>query len=219
MKHLKKYKFILIILFIFLAVSLIIQVNSKDNSEVIDFENDIEEITNIEVKEEKIEEIILYKVDIKGAVKNPGVYELEQGKRVIDAINKAGGLLNYSNTSTINLSKYLIDEMVIVVYTNDEISKMKEENIKIEYIEKECVCPEIKNDACITEEKKENTLVNINIASLEELMTIPKIGESKAKDIIKYREENNGFKNIEEIKNINGIKDATYESIKEYITI
>lgn len=219
MKHLKKYKFILIILFIFLAVSLIIQVNSKDNSEVIEFENDIEEITNIEVKEEKIEEIILYKVDIKGAVKNPGVYELEQGKRVIDAINKAGGLLNYSNTSTINLSKYLIDEMVIVVYTNDEISKMKEENIKIEYIEKECVCPEIKNDACITEEKKENTLVNINIASLEELMTIPKIGESKAKDIIKYREENNGFKNIEEIKNINGIKDATYESIKEYITV
>lgn len=219
MKHLKKYKFILIILFIFLAVSLIIQVNSKDNSEVIEFENDIEEITNIEVKEEKIEEIILYKVDIKGAVKNPGVYELEQGKRVIDAINKAGGLLNYSNTSTINLSKYLIDEMVIVVYTNDEISKMKEENIKIEYIEKECVCPEIKNDACITEEKKENTLVNINIASLEELMTIPKIGESKAKDIIKYREENQGFKSIEEIKNISGIKDATYESIKEYITV
>ena len=227
MKYLKKHKIIFIILFVFIFTCLIIVNRVNDGEEIVvtDIQTEIEELSKIEEEIDKNPEIvkdtILYKVDVKGAVKNPGVYEVEKAKRVIDAINKAGGLLYYANTSTINLSKYVEDEMVIIVYTNDEINDMKEGNIKIEYIEKECVCPEIKNDACINDniQETETTQININTDSLEELMTIPKIGESKAQDIIKYREENGGFKNIEEIKNINGIKDATYETIKDYITI
>lgn len=223
MKNLKKYKISLIILIIFLLICLILTKNINKDEIIYSETEDIIKIDEAIVDaDESKEEIVLYKVDVKGAVKNPGVYELEVGKRVVDAINKAGGLLKYSNTSTINLSKYIADEMVIIVYTNDEINKMKEDNIKIEYIEKECICPEIKNDACIeesTENDKETSLININTASLDELMTIPKIGESKAQEIIKYRQDNDGFKNTEEIKNISGIKDATYETIKEYITI
>ena len=230
MKYLKKYKLI-VILTITLLITIFIVIKQDKNyteEEIIISENEVEtnenlELLNNEELKEPEEKLVFYKVDVKGAVKIPGVYEIEKGKRVIDVINKAGGLLNTADTSTINLSKFLIDEMVIIVYTKEEISKRKEENVKIEYIEKECICPEIKNDACIIDSENnvanEKKLVNINTATLEELMTIPKIGESKAKDIIKYREENSGFKKIEDIKNISGIKDATYEAIKDYITI
>lgn len=218
MNFLRKHKLIiLMIVLLIIGLMIISQDSSYEEEKIVNIENEVEE--NIVLEEIK-EEVIFYKVDIKGAVKTPGVYEIEKGNRVIDAINKAGGMLKDADTSTINLSKYLEDEMVIIVYTKEEISKRKEENIKIEYIEKECVCPEIKNDACIEDiENGEQLQININTSSLEELMTIPKIGESKAKDIIKYREENGGFKSIEELKNISGIKDATYDAIKEYIKV
>lgn len=226
MKLIKKY-FLFVILVIILIVVIVININNEsveslEENEVVENELVISDIEIEENIEEKEEIIVLYKVDIKGAVLNPGVYEIEKGMRVIDAINKAGGLLYYANTSTINLSKFVSDEMVIYVYTNDEIAKLKEDKKVIEYIEKECDCPKIENDACINiddDKKEENALVNINTASLDELMTIPKIGEAKAKDIIKYRDEVGSFKSIEDIKNINGIKDAIYEAIKDYITV
>lgn len=199
-------------------------INSETNNEIL--------IENNEVFNE--EKDILYKVDIKGAVKNPNVYEMKVGSRVIDVINASGGLLNNANTKNINLSKLITDEMVIIVYTNEEIKKIEEGNIEIKYVDKyietECNCPDINNDACISEDtdnsiiqdeniNNEINLININTASKEELMTLPKIGESKALEIIEYRNNNNGFKNIEEIKNITGIKDAIFEAIKEYIKI
>lgn len=187
------------------------------------------------VKEELVEEkenIQTVFVEIKGAVNNPGVYELDEGKRIIDAINMAGGLLKNAYTKNLNLSKKLTDEMYIIVYTNYEINKYKEDNNKKENITEEivcasseCICPDITNDACINESQKEEAKdevtgkVSINNASKEELMTLTSIGESKANAIIKYREENNGFKNIEEIKNVSGIGDALFEKIKDNITL
>ncbi len=163
-------------------------------------------------------------VDIKGEVNTPGIYELVDGSRVIDVINKANGLTENANTSIINLSKKIKDEMVIIIYSNQEVEdflKTKEiENKKIE----SCIQPDqnsLINDACIdSSENTELTLkVSINNASIEDLMTLPGIGEAKAKSIIEYRDANGGFKAIEEIQNVSGIGENVFAKIKEFITI
>ena len=184
-------------------------------------------------EEPKKEEVVYIYVDVKGAVKKPGVYKLEAGSRVIDVINKSGGLSKDANTSVLNLSKKLEDGNVIVVYTNDYIEERKKQEVVIEYIEKDCVCPETNNDACIKEEdiiinnpeNEENDdtsndkKISLNTATVEELMTLPGIGESKAVDIINYVQQNGRFETIEEIKEVKGIGNALFEKIKDYITI
>lgn len=183
-----------------------------------------------EIKEDKKEEIIKYKVDIKGSVKKPGVYELIEGSRIIDVIKASGGLNKDSNTDYINLSKKIKDEMVIIIYSNKEIKELKEDKkeiIKYEIVEVEKKCPNKTNDACIEnktettktlENEDSNGLIDINTASKEQLMTLPSIGESKANLIIDYRSENR-FNSIEDIKNVSGIGNSLYEKIKDFITV
>ena len=185
---------------------------------------EIEEI-NLEPKQEIVENKKI-KIDIKGEILNPGVYQLKENDRVSDAINVAGGLTENADTELINLSKTLKDEMVIIIYNKEEIEKIRQESNKtetiIKYIEKKCTCPDTTNDACIkkaTTEEKKDTKVSINTATVEELMTIDGIGESKAKAIVKYRETNGNFETIEEIKNVSGIGESTFEKFKDYITV
>lgn len=188
--------------------------------------NDIELVTDIE-NEEKVEdvEIVTYNIDIKGAVKNPGVYKIKSNLTVNDAINLAGGLTKEADTSIINLAKKITDEMVIIIYTKDEVKNSNIVDTVIKVVEKECICPNIQNDGCLNTEIKDNitngdsnSLVNINTATVEELQTITGIGESKARSIVEYRTNNGLFQNIEDIKNVDGIGDKLYESIKIYIT-
>ncbi|MBQ7141036.1 MAG: helix-hairpin-helix domain-containing protein [Bacilli bacterium] len=207
-------------------------VEAKENMEL----EIVEEVDTNEKKEESTEEIVdvvpvvkEYFVDIKGAVNNPGVYKLNENNIVNDAINMAGGLNKYADTKCINLSKKIKDEMVIYVYTksetwqilNSDKQKEKENNV---------VCDEVKNDASISEsstqetnetkvEEVTNTLVNINNDGIDKLTTLPGIGESKAKTIIEYRETNGNFKTIEDLKNVSGIGDSTFEKIKDLITV
>lgn len=157
----------------------------------------------------------IWKVDIKGAVINPGVYEVSDGDRVSDVIEKAGGLAKGANTTFINLGKRVFDEMIIWIYTDKEIDELKLS--LVQYIEKECNCPSVKNSACLNNGEMDDK-VNINTANLDQLMTLPGIGEVKAKAIIEYREKNI-FKTIEDIKNVSGIGDSAYEKIKDYITV
>lgn len=225
MYYLKKYIWIALIIFVLLFVFI------KDDSteEVILEEN------NLELKEENIEKVdnIKIKVDIKGAVKNPGVYEVDENSRVSDVINISGGLTSEADTSVINLSKNVIDEMVIIIYTKDEINEMKEGSTSIKYIEKECVCPKLENDACIEDKidnipnnennsnnkNEANGKVSLNKATLDELMTLDGIGEKKAQAIIDYRNKNNGFKTVEELLEVDGIGSTTYEKIKDRLTL
>lgn len=164
-------------------------------------------------------------VEIKGAVNKPGVYKLEYGSRVDDLIKKSGNLTDNADTSTINLSKKLNDEMVVIVYTKDEINEMRNGSASVKYVERQCTCPMIENDACIEDIISNNAinnkegLVSINTGTIEELMTLPGIGKAKAEAIIKYREENGGFKKIEDIMNIKGIGNSMYEKIKNYIML
>ncbi len=224
----KKYIKIIIPILFLIIISIILVIKKQENQEIV--EEIVEE--SIEQTKEEQEEIKKIKVDIKGEVKKPGVYELEEGKRVNDVIKKAEGLTENADTTLLNLSKNLTDEMVIIIYNKNEIEKLRKDitttQTVIQYIEKECSCPDTINDACIkkaetNENKKEeaskDNKVSINTGTLEELTTIPGIGESKAKAIIEYREKNGNFKDIEEIKNISGIGESTFEKFKDYITI
>jgi len=207
----KKYKFILIVLVVLIISFILLLPNNKE--EIIENNIEVEEIGTID-------EMSKIKVDIKGAVNNPGVYELDSNTRVVDAINISGGLTKDADTSVINLSKNLFDEMVIIIYTQKEIKEAKSGSMVIKYVEKECICPEIENNACIENEVNNDTngKISLNKASLSELMTLSGIGEAKAKLIIEYREKT-PFKDIGEIMNIKGIGNSIYEKIKDDITI
>lgn len=163
-------------------------------------------------------------VDIKGEVNNPGIYSLEENSRVIDVVEKAGGFTERANTTVINLSKKIIDEMVIIIYSNEEVEDFKKtKELEKEVINK-CIQKDenaIVNDACINtnEVATINGKVSINNATIEELMTLPGIGEAKAKEIIEYRNNNNGFSNLEQLMEISGIGESIFAKIKDYITL
>lgn len=176
--------------------------------------------TTIAVKEESTK---LY-FDIKGSVKKPGVYEFTQGDKIIDAINKAGGLTKNATTNNLNLSKKLTNEMVIYVFSKNELTTTK----ALEPVSNasECKCETIEINNCVdkntTNESNKDTVpakININTDNKEKLMTISGIGSSKADAIIEYRTKNGNFKTTEDIMNVSGISKTIYDKIKDTITV
>ena len=176
--------------------------------------------TTLAVKEESIK---LY-FDIKGSVKKPGVYEFTQGDKIIDAINKAGGLTKNATTNNLNLSKKLTNEMVIYVFSKNELTTTK----ALEPVSNasECKCETIEINNCVdkntTNESNKDTVpakININTDNKEKLMTISGIGSSKADAIIEYRTKNGNFKTTEDIMNVSGISKTIYDKIKDTITV
>lgn len=137
-------------------------------------------------------------VDIKGAVKNPGVYQMKVGDRVKDALDAAGGLTEEADSQKVNLAKRLEDQMVIVV------PKVGEE------------AEEISAGVTSKEEAKEGK-VNINTATVEELKTLKGVGEKKAEAIIEYRKKNGSFKTKEDLMKVRGIGKKLFESFEERI--
>lgn len=137
-------------------------------------------------------------VQIYGAVNSPGVYKVSSELRVFEALELAGGVTAQGDAEAINLARPVMDEMQIYIPTYDEVAKSEEVSFW---------------------QDETDGLIDINTASKEELMELPGIGESKAEDIISYREENGGFGNISDIKNVNGIKDAAFEKIKDKIKV
>lgn len=203
----------------FLFVSIFIFYNNKkyndkniENNEILSLEIS-EPISDKESKEEKVY------VDIKGNVVNPGIYEVMSNARVNDVINASGGLLGNANTKFINLSKKVFDEMVIIIYSNEEILEF---NKSKETEEKECICENTINDACTIEnnisEENKSSLININTADIELLTSLPGIGEAKAKSIIKYRDEVGKFELIEDLMEVSGIGESVYSKVKDFIT-
>ena len=220
-------------------------------------EEEVNETSDVALKETK-EEVNLpetsdtvdtkYYVDIKGAVKKPGVYEVSKEMIINDVIKMAGGLKSNASTKYLNLSKKVTNEMVINIFTTTEIKNMditseKECNAPTEDI-KDCASATVvvtdsnsnqnnsnssnSNNSSSTDSEPEketpnttpsNNKVNINTASLNELMSVSGIGEAKAKAIIEYRTTKGLFKSIEEIKNVSGIGDALYAKIKDSITV
>ena len=206
--------FIIITSFIIFTV-----INLKDDSkEEIVVEKKISKKKTEEVVEDKL------KVDIKGQVINPGIYSLKVDSRVIDVIAAAGGLTGEADTSVINLSKKIKDEMVIIIYSKAEVADFHKTKEIEKQVEEQCQQKNeeaLINDACIKSEIEITKVgkISINTATKEELMTLTGIGEAKAKDIISYREKNGPFKTIEDIKKVSGIGDSLFAKIKENITV
>lgn len=214
---------------IILGISLVIVLATTISSIIYFYEpkkeKKIEKVAVEKIKKETKKEDTekLYMVDIKGEVISPGIYELPSTSRVIDVINKAGGLTDIADTSVINLSKKIEDEMVIIIYSEYEVNNWLKTKQEEDYLQEKCQNSEdskIENDACINDDVIENneTLININTATKEELMTLSGIGETKALAIISYREKT-PFTSIEDIKNVSGIGDSTYNEIKDHITV
>ena len=183
-----------------------------------------EEIPTVELKKEEpknVIEEILYKVDIKGEVNAPGIYTLSSNSRVIDVIEASGGLTENADTSVINLSKKISDEMVIIIYSRDQVKNFEETKKQEKIIQEKCEEPDensLKNGACISNNETLNGKVNINTASKEELMSLNGIGESKADTIIQYREQS-PFQTIEDLLKVPGIGENIFAQIKENIIV
>jgi competence protein ComEA len=137
-------------------------------------------------------------VDIKGAVKNPGVYEMEQGDRITDAIQAAGGFAGNADQNQVNLAAKVKDELVIYVPQTGELPSVF---------------------ASPLQQESAGELVNINTASTEELQTLNGIGPAKAEAIIAYREEKGGFQKKEDLLNVSGIGEKSFEKMEEAITV
>lgn len=214
----QKQKILLIIISIALFIFLFIYIyknlyESENNSEII-LNNDINQIQNEQVNEKigiinEKEKVIIHVV---GEVNSPGVVTLEEGARIIDAINAAGGKTEEADLSKINLA-YVVEDG-----TQIYIPRINENLNQVELISTEAGQSVVINNSNINEEEN-NTKVNINTANKEKLETLPGIGETTAQKIIDYREQNGKFTKIEDLQNVSGIGEAKFNSLKDKITV
>lgn len=139
------------------------------------------------------------KVYITGQVRNPGVIEVEEGSRLIDVIEKAGGPLEDADLLRVNLAIKVKDEGMYIIPKEGE------------------PMPDVMHGS--SDMQKDEGKININTASEAELQQLPRIGPTLAKNIVEYREKNGPFKTIEEIKNVPRIGDKTFEGLRDLITV
>ena len=166
----------------------------KNNTEQISISNFIENETEDEKDNTKI------KIYITGEVKNQGVIELEEGDRIADAIEKAGGQTEQASLKNVNLAYQLEDgQKIYIPNINDTETEIIDDGAS-----------GVVDDATIKQ-----TVVNINKADEKELQSLNGIGESLATSIVQYRKENGNFETIEDLKNVPGIGDSKFENIKE----
>lgn len=168
--------------------------NKTEDYSGVSFSNISNETNN---KDEKRHDEKIF-VDVKGAVKHPGVFETTKDKRVKDLIEEAGGLLDDADTSTLNLSQKVKDQMVIYVLKHGEKPKQISDG---------------------GSSSSNTDVININTANKEQLMKISGVGKTKAEAIISYREKNGDFKKKEDITKVRGIGKATFEKIKDKIEV
>ena len=227
----KSYIFIAIIIILIIIIGFLYSYKVTEEEE-INITESVKEDKN-EKEEEK------YKVDIKGEVKHPGVYELYNDDRVIDVIKKADGLTLDADTSYINLSKKLTDEMVIIIYSKDEIkeyrkkqkeiknnNEIKKSIEKYDEVKEEFVCPNITNNACIEEKNiSNNNNLNESVKSKKEdnndknetvINEKPKINEEQVDDTINLNKININKASKEELLILPGIGESKADRIIEY---
>ena len=190
--------------------------------EKVELGNEEDQINTNENDNEIHDEKKIY-IYITGEVINPGVVILNEGSRIVDAINAAGGTTNNANVTKVNLVFILEDGMKVNIPNNSDLEK----NFDFEYItlnSGDGINDEYKKNASDSESTKSKysksyDIVNINTATQTELESLPGIGASLALKIINYRKENGKFSSIDEIKNVSGIGESKFEDLKKYINI
>ncbi|SHF13901.1 competence protein ComEA [Thermoanaerobacter uzonensis DSM 18761] len=193
----QQYAIVVILCFILAFSGYIIYKNYKLKNEfVVNASNESVSMERIVKNEENKEKPLEIKVYVTGLVKNPGVYTMKEGERIIDAINKAGGPLEEADLTNINLAQKVKDEQMIRVPKKGET-----------------------NNISPTSAIQKNEKININTATKEELQTLPGIGPVTAERIIEFRESKGSFKKIEDIMNVPRIGPKMFEQIKDKITV
>lgn len=179
--------------------------NKKKEEEFYEeYINNSFETNEVKINEERHEKIKVY---ITGEIKQPGVKELEEGDRIEDLINIAGGLTTNADISGVNLAYYVQDGMKVCIPNVNE----KNQN--------EIISMENEDGIIKNMENKSQGKINLNTASLTELCALPGVGESLAQRIIDYREENGKFEKKEDLKNVSGFGEKKYENLKDYIVV
>lgn len=148
-----------------------------------------------DTQSDKKEDAFIY-VYICGEVQSPGVYPVEEGARLYQIVEMAGGILETASKNYLNLAECVTDGQKIVVPTKDEAEQLE-----------------------ISEKESTSGLININTANEDALTTLPGIGASKAKSIIAYRESNGNFQSIEGLMEVEGIKEGVFNKVKDMITV
>lgn len=143
-------------------------------------------------------------VDVKGQIKQPGVYQASVGERVKDVINRAGGLTDNADESGVNFAERVVDEMVIYIPAQGELAAGAATGAST-----------LSGGGSSNKETK----IDLNKADVNELQNLPGIGPAKATAIIEYREKSGPFKAIEDLKNISGIGDKTFEKLQDLIVV
>lgn len=205
----KRRKWLLPVLMVVCGMQLMIIIFISFKEPSVSIESDGSDDWLSEVQSESCEESIVesepifWVVDVKGAVVNPGVYEVAKNMRVQDAVDLAGGLLPDAETRHLNFAQRLTDQMLIYIPAKGE--ELDEKSV----------------DSLITETGDTENIgkININTADANELQTLPGIGEKKAQQIIDHRQQNGSFSSIEAIMDVNGIGQKTFETLREFITV
>ena len=174
-----------------------------------------------ELSDASSEETKTLVVHICGAVSAPGVYELPAGSRIIDAVEAGGGFLPEADEACCNLAEEIVDGCQIYIMTKTEscADGQTEKKAGIQTSPDSDMQTTDRNARSNSAPALENGLVNLNTADVAALMTLPGIGESRAKAIISYREQHGAFAQIEDIMKISGIKQAAFSKIKDKITV
>ena len=174
-----------------------------------------------ELSDASSEETKTLVVHICGAVSAPGVYELPAGSRIIDAVEAGGGFLPEADEACCNLAEEIVDGCQIYIMTKTEscADGQTEKKAGIQTSPDSDMQTTDRNVRSNSATALENGLVNLNTADVAALMTLPGIGESRAKAIISYREQHGAFAQIEDIMKISGIKQAAFSKIKDKITV
>lgn len=174
-----------------------------------------------ELSDASSEEAKTLVVHICGAVSAPGVYELPAGSRIIDAVEAGGGFLPEADEACCNLAEEIVDGCQIYIMTKTEscADGQTEKKAGIQTSPDSDMQTTDRNVRSNSAPALENGLVNLNTADVAALMTLPGIGESRAKAIISYREQHGAFAKIEDIMKISGIKQAAFSKIKDKITV
>ena len=210
-EKIKEYKIIVIcaVLGLALGVFFLLKPTSKTSVKETNLQAEVAAVSKDsssekEVKKEEKEELFeqdLITVDVKGAVKSPGIYDLPLGSRVHDAVQKAGGLTEEADSKSLNLAQKVSDEALVYVPSKGEEAASQQAASG--------------TTPSTSKEKK----VNLNKASLEELKQVKGLGGKRAQDIIDHRETNGKFKSVDELKKVSGIGAKTIEKLKDYVTV
>lgn len=206
-----------IIIIIFVCMFFYTRINMENEYNEISNYDILQNETNIEIEQEETTKIIIH---VTGAVKNEGIVQIEEGGRIADAVDAANGFSEDADISQINLAYQLEDgQKIYIPSINDEKIDGAEKVLQKEYVTDEAGDDVILEDEISNVKSKKNEKININTADQSELIEIPGVGEATAQKIIEYRETNGKFKNIEDIKNVNGIGNSKFENMKEKICV